>query len=147
MAFIVFANMGVGVDEIVFNIARCFLREVSIPPKCCDTPLAYLILHLTCVCDTPFCNVSRDNCVIPHKNKHKRVLRYYRYKYRAGKSQVLIVQIRTRVQERIDLHAHKPSPPLLKSLLLTSCGLLRALNCHTCTLGHALQLACEALMS
>ena len=33
------------------------------------------------LCDTPFCNVSRDNCVIPHKNKHKRVLRYYRYKY------------------------------------------------------------------
>ena len=34
-------------------------------------------------CDTPFCNVSRDNCAIPHKNKREKVLRYYRYKYRA----------------------------------------------------------------
>ena len=34
-------------------------------------------------CDTPFCNVSRDNCAIPHKNKHEKVLRYYRYKHRA----------------------------------------------------------------
>ena len=30
------------------------------------------------LCDTPFCNVSRDNCAIPHENKHARVLRYYR---------------------------------------------------------------------
>ena len=28
----------------------------------------------------PFCNVSRDNCAIPHKNKHERVLRHYRCK-------------------------------------------------------------------
>ena len=39
-----------------------------------------LVLNFTQthLCDTPFCNVSRDNCAIPHKNKHERVLRYYR---------------------------------------------------------------------
>ena len=38
-----------------------------------------LVLNFTQahLCDTPFCNVSRDNCAIPHKNTHKRVLRYY----------------------------------------------------------------------
>ena len=35
------------------------------------------------LCDTPFCNISRDNCAIPHKNKDKIFLRYYRCKYRA----------------------------------------------------------------
>ena len=44
-----------------------------------------LVLNFTQThpCDTPFCNISRDNCAIPHKNKHEKVLRYYRYKYRA----------------------------------------------------------------
>ena len=42
--------------------------------------LSFTQAHL---CDTPFCNVSRDNCAIPHKNKHDRVLRYYRCKSRA----------------------------------------------------------------
>ena len=32
-------------------------------------------------CDS---KVSRDNCAIPTKNEHEKVLRYYRYKYRAG---------------------------------------------------------------
>ena len=32
---------------------------------------------------TPFCNISRDNCAIPHTSKHAGVLRCYRYKYRA----------------------------------------------------------------
>ena len=31
-------------------------------------------------CDIPFCNISRDTCAIPQENKHKRVLRYYRWK-------------------------------------------------------------------
>ena len=42
--------------------------------------LSFTQAHL---CDTPFCNISRDNCAIPHKNKRERVLRYYRCKYRA----------------------------------------------------------------
>ena len=42
--------------------------------------LCFTQAHL---CDTPFCNVSRDNCGISHKSKHARVLRYYHYKYRA----------------------------------------------------------------
>ena len=45
--------------------------------------LGFAQAHLCDTCDTPFCNVSRDNCAIPHKNKHKRVLRYYRYMYHA----------------------------------------------------------------
>ena len=58
-------------------------QGVSTPPKWCDTPplvLSFTQAHLR---DTPFCNVSRDNCAIPHENRHERVLRYYRYKYRA----------------------------------------------------------------
>ena len=34
-------------------------EEVSAPPKWCNTPLSFTQAHL---CDTPFCNVSRDNC-------------------------------------------------------------------------------------
>ena len=50
-------------------------KMVRYPPLA----LSFTQAHL---CDTPFCNVSRDSCSIPHKNKHERVLRYYRYKYR-----------------------------------------------------------------
>ena len=31
--------------------------------------LSFTQAHL---CDTPFCNISRDNCAIPHKNKQAR---------------------------------------------------------------------------
>ena len=66
------------------QIARYCLREVSTPPKWCDTPplvLSFTQAHLR---DTPFCNVLRDNCAISHKkNKHEIILRYYRYRYRA----------------------------------------------------------------
>ena len=48
-------------------------------------PLLVLSFTQAHQCDTPFCNISRDNCAIPHKNKHERVLRYYRYEYRAIK--------------------------------------------------------------
>ena len=37
--------------------------------------LSFTQAHL---CDIPFCNVSQDHCATPHKNKHERVLRYYR---------------------------------------------------------------------
>ena len=44
------------------------LREVSTPPKRCDTlpplPLGFTLVHL---CNTPFCNISRDICAVPHK--------------------------------------------------------------------------------
>ena len=47
------------------------------------------------VCGTPFCNISRDSCAIPHKNKHDRVLRYHRYKYRwASKPLALLAMLR-----------------------------------------------------
>ena len=51
-------------------------KKLRYPP----VVLSFTQAHL---CDTPFCNVSRDTCAIPHKNKHEKVLRYYRYKYRA----------------------------------------------------------------
>ena len=38
----------------------------AIPPLV----LSFTQAHL---CDTPFCNISRDNCAIPHKNQHERV--------------------------------------------------------------------------
>ena len=59
----------------------------------CDTPYRAILCQGLSIpqnddftqahlCDTAFCNISRDNCAIPHKNKHKRVLQYYRYNYR-----------------------------------------------------------------
>ena len=59
-----------------------FKGAQQLPPNCAIPPLvrSFTQAHL---CDTPFCNVSRDNCAIPHKNKHERVLRHYRCKYRA----------------------------------------------------------------
>ena len=34
-------------------------------------PLLVLSFTQARLCDTPFCNVLRDNCAIPHKNKHE----------------------------------------------------------------------------
>ena len=58
-------------------------KDASTRPKMVGYPLLALSFTQAHLCDTPFCNVSRDNCAIPHKNKHERVLRYCRYKYRA----------------------------------------------------------------
>ena len=50
-------------------------KMVPYPPLVPNFTQAYLR-------DTPFfCNVSRSICVIPHKNKHERVLWYERYKF------------------------------------------------------------------
>ena len=65
------------------RIARYFSRDVGSPPNWCDTPPLALSFAQAHLCDTPFCYISRDICAIPHKNKHERVSRYYRYKYRA----------------------------------------------------------------
>ena len=49
--------------------------------------------------DTPFCNMSRDSCPIPHKNKHFQefcdtiaasIARYEKYRYWASKSAALL---------------------------------------------------------
>ena len=68
-------------------IARYSLREMSTPPK--------MVRYTLLVCDTPFCNISRDNCAIPirKKKKHKREFCYtiatgialYK-KFRSGKA-------------------------------------------------------------
>ena len=50
-------------------------------PKLVRYPRLVLGFTQAHLCDTPFCNISRNNCAIPHKNKHENVLRYYRYKY------------------------------------------------------------------
>ena len=42
------------------------------PPKWCDTPPWYLVLAQAHLCDTPSCNVSRDNCAIPHKKQARK---------------------------------------------------------------------------
>ena len=36
--------------------------------------LSFTQAHL---CDTTFCNISRDNCAMPHKNKQQIISRYY----------------------------------------------------------------------
>ena len=61
---------------ILFKEGEHFPNRVRYPPLALSFTQAQQ-------CDTPFCNISRDNCAMPHKNKHERVLRYYRYKCRA----------------------------------------------------------------
>ena len=40
-------------------------------PKMVRYPPIVLSFTQAHLCDTPFCNVSRDNCAIPHENKHE----------------------------------------------------------------------------
>ena len=41
----------------------------------------YPPLGTFCLTQAHLCDTSCYNCAIPHKNKHERVLRYYRYKH------------------------------------------------------------------
>ena len=61
------------------HIARYLFREVGNFPDSAIPPfvLSFTQAHL---CDTPCSNISRDNCAIPHKNKHEIVLRLCGYK-------------------------------------------------------------------
>ena len=78
-----------GTIAAIPHIARYLFREVSSSTRWCDTPLvlSFTQAHL---CNTPFCNISRDYCVIPHKNRHQTVLRYYRYKHPAIRKESLL---------------------------------------------------------
>ena len=74
----------------------CPTKDSKTPPKqrpeivrCSPLVLSFSEAYL---CDTPFCNILRDNCAIPHKNKHKKcdtiaasIARYERYRYWASK--------------------------------------------------------------
>ena len=55
--------------------------------------LSFTQAHL---CDTPLCNVSRDNCAIPHENKQENVLRYYRYKVSRDMKSIVAGPLRLR---------------------------------------------------
>ena len=59
------------------HIARYLLREVSTPQKWCDTPLG-IVSHRH-ICAIPHFATDRATPPPSHKNKHERVLRYYRY--------------------------------------------------------------------
>ena len=48
------------------HITLYFLREVSAPQNGAIAPPLVLSLTQAHLCDTPFCNISRDNCAIPH---------------------------------------------------------------------------------
>ena len=63
-------------------------------PKSVRYPPSLLSFTQAHQCDTPFCNVSRDNVWYPHENKHKKVLRYYRYKYRAIWIRKILVSVK-----------------------------------------------------
>ena len=78
------------------HIARCSFREVSSSPKWCDTPpLVLSSTHCQAhLCDTPFCNISRDNCATPHKKTRTKefcdtiatgIARYEKYRCWASK--------------------------------------------------------------
>ena len=68
------------------HIARCFFREVSRPPQWCEIPPHHFALHRH-ICAMSHFAAYRAIIVryghIPHNNKCQRLLRYYRYKYRA----------------------------------------------------------------
>ena len=60
-----------------------FSGRLALPPNGAIPHPLVLRFKQAQLCDTPFCNISRDNYAIPHKSKHERVLRYYRCKHRA----------------------------------------------------------------
>ena len=64
------------------NTARCFSREAKHSPELVQYPPWYLVSHRH-ICHIPFCDVSRDNCAIPHKDRYEWILPCYRYKHRA----------------------------------------------------------------
>ena len=64
------------------HIAQYLLREVSTPPKWCDTPPWHLVSHRH-ICVIPhFATFRSINVRYAHKIKHARVLRHYRYTLR-----------------------------------------------------------------
>ena len=48
-----------------------FSRMLAAPPNTVRYPPLVLSFTQAHLCDTPFCNVSRDNCAIPHKTSTK----------------------------------------------------------------------------
>ena len=63
-------------DSAILSLRYPVLRDtfsgrLAAPKNGAIPPPWYFYLHQTYLCDTPFCNISRDNCAIPHKNKHK----------------------------------------------------------------------------
>ena len=86
-----------------------FQARSAVPQKRVRYPPLVLSFAQAHLCDTPFCNVSRDYCAIPHKNKHERVCdtiatsiaRYEKYRCWASKagfqSQVLVGILRVRI--------------------------------------------------
>ena len=61
---------------IIFGPAYLLSGRIAPPERCYPPPPLVLSLAQTCLCDTPFCNMSRDRRSIPYR-MHKRTLRYY----------------------------------------------------------------------
>ena len=78
------------------HIARYLFRKFSAPspprPKWCDASRWYVGSQAR-LWDTPFCDISRDNCAIPNQSKHERVLQDCRDKYRAYRDMKSIVAV------------------------------------------------------
>ena len=73
----------IAILSLRYPISRdTFSGRLALPQNDATPPLVCSLTQ-THLCDTPSCDISRDNCAILYKNKHKIVLRYYRYKYRA----------------------------------------------------------------
>ena len=84
LSFCVFCPILVAPYRVILRYYRAILFQGGYTsPKRVRYPHLVLSFTQTHLCDTPFCNISRNNCAIPHKSKHERVLRYYRCKYRA----------------------------------------------------------------
>ena len=72
-----------------------FPGRLALPQNGAIHPPLVLSFTQAHLCDTPFCKISHDNCAVPHKNKHERVWRYYRYKYCAVRKVSLLVLLET----------------------------------------------------
>ena len=86
----------IAILSLRYPISRDTFKGRLALPKMVRYPPLVLSFTQAHRCDTPFCNLSRDNCAIPHKNKHERVfailslqvLRYMK-KYRCWASKHL----------------------------------------------------------
>ena len=54
-----------------------FSGRLTAPPKWCDTLILVLSFTQAHLCDTPFCNISHDNCTIPPPPPEKQAPRSF----------------------------------------------------------------------
>ena len=84
--------------DIAILLLRCpisrhtFQGGQQLPTMVRYSPLAVSFTQAQ-LCNTPFCNISRNNCAKPHKNKHEIILQYCGCRHHAiSKASLLDIQ-------------------------------------------------------